>query len=504
VDNQRKEMNEFLLITGTLCFNFYCEEDCPQNFRHIYNIIEKMRRNSSFNNEKDLLYGEYEKSMYDIKNISKLKQFLSDDERLGKVYSSNFSSSFNYEVLEKIIENSDAENLVEMSLSTDVDILEIIHFMLNYSMIQSIFFNLSKIPNISIRSSISPISGRNRIDYIFYDVMFILFLFFFINFNIFSAGFIKYVDNNGSIYEGECKDEIAHRNGKWINCNGEIYEGEFKEGIPHGKVKYSNSKGDFYSGDYNNGIQSGKGVYFHGSGNIYSGNFLYGMPNGKGIFFFMNGDIYSGNFSNGLPNEKGMYFYSNGKTYSGKYKEGKRDGNGVMLFADGSIYSGLFENGSTIGKGKLLHTVGYIDDNYELRMYSNSRLNVMNNAVFSADMKKKFEKVNNIKKLITSFFQNNIEMFKIFNKKIEKNMNDSINLRDSSNNINIEEIIFNLLSNIHNLGKSSILFSLISKRSSSNSFFSSHTVLLYVYYQEIGRRGIVIIDSLFLFCIISL
>jgi hypothetical protein len=59
-------------------------------------------------------------------------------------------------------------------------------------------------------------------------------------------------------------------------------------------------------------------------------------------------------------------------------------------------------------------------------------------------------------------------------------------------------MIFNLLSDINKLGKSSILTSLISKKS-SNLYFSPHTVLLYGYYREMDRRGIIIINSLFLF-----
>jgi hypothetical protein len=119
----------------------------------------------------------------------------------------------------------------------------------------------------------------------------------------------------------------------------------------------------------------------------------------------------------------------------------------------------------------------------------------------SEDMRVIFERENIIIKLVNDFHVRNSEIFDILNKKLEENMYNTINLRNIFNNIKLEEIIFNLLSNINKLGKSSILSSLISKRS-SNFYFSPHTVLLYGYYPEMGRRGIIIIDSLFFFIIL--
>jgi hypothetical protein len=116
----------------------------------------------------------------------------------------------------------------------------------------------------------------------------------------------------------------------------------------------------------------------------------------------------------------------------------------------------------------------------------------------STDARVIFERENIIIKLINDFHVRNGEILDILNNKLEENMNNKINLRDISNNMYFEEIIFNLLLDINKLGKSSILTSLISKKS-SNLYFSPHTVLLYGDYPEIVRRGIIIIDSLFLF-----
>jgi hypothetical protein len=120
------------------------------------------------------------------------------------------------------------------------------------------------------------------------------------------------------------------------------------------------------------------------------------------------------------------------------------------------------------------------------------------NKEISVDVGIIFERENIIIQLIDDVFVFDTEVFDILNKKLEENKNNSINLRDIFNNVNILEVIFNLLSDINKLGRSSILTSLISKKS-SNLYFSSHTVLLYGYFPEIGRKGIIIIDSLFLF-----
>jgi hypothetical protein len=83
---------------------------------------------------------------------------------------------------------------------------------------------------------------------------------------------------------------------------------------------------------------------------------------------------------------------------------------------------------------------------------------------------------------------------------MENNINNLINLRNFNSIINFEKIIFDLLLNINKLQKSKIISSLISKKSSSsNSYFSSHSLLLYVNFPEIFSIGIMIIDSVFIY-----
>jgi hypothetical protein len=193
-----------------------------------------------------------------------------------------------------------------------------------------------------------------------------------------------------------------------------------------------------------------------------------------------------------------MYFCSDGKIFSGEYGEGERNGKGMGLYPNGRIYSGLFKNDKSHGSGKMYYPDGRVEDNYTLLDPSNFVSGIIIKEEISDDMRVIFKRENTIIKLIIDFHVRNSEVLNILDKKLEENMNNTINLKNISNNMYFEEIIFNLLSNINKLGKSSILTSLISKRS-SNLYFSPHTILLYGYYPETGRRGIIIIDCLFLF-----
>jgi hypothetical protein len=308
---------------------------------------------------------------------------------------------------------------------------------------------------------------------------------------------MKYLDNDGNMYKGESLYGVAYGKGKCIISDRESWEGEWKFGKPHGKVKYRNLKGDFYFGDYKNGRKNGKGVHLFANGKIYSGEFRDGKLSDKGIYFSLKGETYCGQFLNGKKNGKGMYYYSDGRIYSGEYGEGERNGKGVEVFTDDAIYSGLYKNDKPDGSGWMFFPEGGFKDNYTLLHPSNSVFDIIINEGISDDMRVIFERENKIIKLINNFHVNNSKIFDILNKKLKENMYNSINLRYNFNNINLEEIIFNLLLDINKVGEFSILFSLISKKS-SNLYFSPHTILLYGYYQEFGRKGIIIIDSLFL------
>jgi hypothetical protein len=75
-------------------------------------------------------------------------------------------------MLEKLIENSDNKNMIEISFSTEIKILNNIEFLLNNPNIQSIFFFPIKYSLVSIKSSNTFICKRKKSDYGFCDKKF--------------------------------------------------------------------------------------------------------------------------------------------------------------------------------------------------------------------------------------------------------------------------------------------------------------------------------------------
>jgi hypothetical protein len=169
---QKRRVNELLLVVGTSCFNFYYGENFPLNFRVINNSIKKLNKNYYFQKE---LYNEYENSINHVKNYRKLNEFYFDENRLHNCDSSNNSSTFNYCVLEKIIENSDSTNMMNISFSTNSEIIDNMNFLLNNPNIQSIFYSSMKSLHVSINSSNAFICKRKKSNYEFSDEKFFLF-----------------------------------------------------------------------------------------------------------------------------------------------------------------------------------------------------------------------------------------------------------------------------------------------------------------------------------------
>jgi hypothetical protein len=75
--------------------------------------------------------------------------------------------------------------MIEISFSTEIEIINIIEFLLNNPNIQSIFFLPIKSSFISIKSSNTFICKRKKSDYEFYDEKFNFFSYLLFLFNIF-------------------------------------------------------------------------------------------------------------------------------------------------------------------------------------------------------------------------------------------------------------------------------------------------------------------------------
>ena len=93
---------------------------------------------------------------------------------------------------------------------------------------------------------------------------------------------IKYP--NGDVYDGEIKNattkdsfgdilvyEIRDGHGKYIYTDGTVYEGNWKNDKKHGKGKIIYSDGEVYEGEWKNGKMDGKGKYTYSNGEVQEG-----------------------------------------------------------------------------------------------------------------------------------------------------------------------------------------------------------------------------------------
>jgi hypothetical protein len=62
-------------------------------------------------------------------------------------------------------------------------------------------------------------------------------------------------------YYGECKDGLAHGQGRAKGID--IYRGEFKKGFPDGEGIYKYSNGNVYKGEFSKGQREGDGVLMY-------------------------------------------------------------------------------------------------------------------------------------------------------------------------------------------------------------------------------------------------
>jgi hypothetical protein len=189
-ETQKRRFDELLLVVGRSCFNFYYGENYQLNFSIINNSIKNLNKNYYFEKEKKLCYeyensvGEsyyfqhyFENSINHDKNYRDLKEFYCDENGFDNCSSSNTSPIFDYYVLEKIIENSDIINMMNMSFSNDIEIVDNMEFLLNNPYIQSIFYSSIKSSFISIKSSNTFIYKRKKSNYKYSDKKFLLFYF---------------------------------------------------------------------------------------------------------------------------------------------------------------------------------------------------------------------------------------------------------------------------------------------------------------------------------------
>jgi len=141
-----------------------------------------------------------------------------------------------------------------------------------------------------------------------------------------------------------------HGKGKFVEVDGSSYEGEWVDGKMQGRGIQVFARGDRYEGEYHNGHRNGKGKQTFANGNMYDGQFLLGQIHGRGTYTCSDGRVYTGDFKNNKKHGQGRYAGGNG-SYTGAYADGKKHGRGTFTWADGSAYDGEWADDVMHGTG---------------------------------------------------------------------------------------------------------------------------------------------------------
>jgi hypothetical protein len=388
--SQRRKILELLFLVRISLFNFFYGEKCPSYFNAIYHGIEKIKKN--YGNVKDKsIFDKYEKNLKETKNYTKLQPICSAENKLNEFPSSknsNSSSIFSYGILERIVENSNYDNMMKMSFSTNIEVVEYIQFLLNHPNIQSIFFPCFKPSRILLDSFNVFIFEKRCTDFYFHDACIEILS----DFSFKDDNHMKLLDDFGDAYEGECKNYTLHGKGILIKKNGVTLEGEFKDGLLHGKGKYFDPTGESYLGDFKKGRMNGRGVCFYKNGEIYSGEFHEGIKNGRGIFFYKSGLICSGEFKDGLINEKIISFHLDKSVSFRKFNEGLFKGKVITINQNSEISSVCLNKANQLNSTYIFRPIGLVEKSI-----------VQKNLEISVDLKNLFNEKNVVLKLINDF-----------------------------------------------------------------------------------------------------
>ena len=193
---------------------------------------------------------------------------------------------------------------------------------------------------------------------------------------------------DGSMYEGEWRDDQPWGYGVMTYVNKDEYNGPFVAGLRegekgtmdsqniaglsgvyigdwlsdemHGRGTLTWSDGTVYEGTFKDGLMNGIGkMTFADDGGVYEGPFLAGLRHGVGTHTLSDGSCYVGSFLNDVREGNGKYTDAkDGSVYVGDWKDDHRGGQGSITFSNGDVYKGAFHNGLQEGEGELTRADG--------------------------------------------------------------------------------------------------------------------------------------------------
>ena len=122
----------------------------------------------------------------------------------------------------------------------------------------------------------------------------------------------------GHLFEA---DGALYLKAAWINdcltgtaelfmANNDHFIGQMANNRKHGKGVYKYSDGTVYEGEFREDSQTGRGVLRYLNGDVYEGGLVDGLFSGEGRYHYKEeGMVYEGHWRNGVEYGKGVFVY---------------------------------------------------------------------------------------------------------------------------------------------------------------------------------------------------
>ena len=123
-----------------------------------------------------------------------------------------------------------------------------------------------------------------------------------------------------------------------------------KDGKKHGKGIYRWNDGSVYEGDYRNDQRHGMGRFMWANGESYTGEYRHDERTGKGLYLWPDGSRYEGDFLAGLRHGRGIFTSANGIIYEGEWFDDSQHGVGTLTYPDGRVVKGIWRNGKLVSQ----------------------------------------------------------------------------------------------------------------------------------------------------------
>lgn len=148
---------------------------------------------------------------------------------------------------------------------------------------------------------------------------------------------------DGSAYQGELRQGLAHGTGELRLARGGACAGSFELDVPHGACRMEEADA-VYTGAWRCGLRHGEGEQRWAAGpyELYAGGWADGLFDGKGRLTMRSGETYVGGWQRGLRHGHGEArsgAEGSGDYYVGEWRAGAYGGKGKgrFTFADKSV-----------------------------------------------------------------------------------------------------------------------------------------------------------------------